>query len=174
VTNFFTGDEHYGDKGIIHYCNRGYSSPESMNKDIIHRNNSVVKPGDTVYHLGDLTFNNDLNLIRDILKQLYGTHILILGNHDRIHPFELVEAGFQSVHTALTLNIQGFTIILAHDPSIWTVVPQGTIFICGHIHCLFKSIPDKLVYNAGVDVNNLYPVSFEQILRELNLKEIKK
>ncbi len=169
MTIFFTADEHYGDKGIIEYCNRGYPSPDLMNKDIIYKNNLTVKPGDTVYHLGDITFNNDLHLIRDIVKQLHGTHVLILGNHDRIYPFDLVEVGFQSVHTALKLNLQGFDVILAHDPSIWTVVPQGTVFICGHIHCLFKSIPEKLVYNAGVDVNNFYPVSFEQILQELNL-----
>jgi len=105
VTNFFTGDEHYGDKGIIRYCNRGYSSPKKMNEDIIFRNNSVVKPEDTVYHLGDFTFNNDLNLIRDILKQLNGSHVLILGNHDKIDPFSLIDAGFMSVHTALTLKI---------------------------------------------------------------------
>lgn len=169
MTIFFTGDEHYGDKGIIGFCDRGYSSPDLMNKDIIYRSNLTIKPNDTVYHLGDFTFNSDLNLIKDILKQLHGTHILILGNHDKINPFDLIEVGFQSVHTSLTLNIQGFDIILAHDPSVWTVVPQGTIFICGHVHRLFKSIPDKLVYNAGVDVNDFYPVSFEQILKELNL-----
>lgn len=169
MTLFFTADEHYGSKGIIHFCNRGYSDPTIMNQDIIYKHNSVVGLNDTVYHIGDITFDSDEKLIKSILKQLNGTHILILGNHDKSNPFDLIEAGFRSVHTSLELIIDVYNVVLAHDPSIWTVVPPDTIFICGHIHKLFRSFPDKLVVNAGVDVHNFYPISFKQILEELKL-----
>ena len=167
MTTFFTADEHYGDEGIIYFCDRGYPNPIIMNQDIISRHNSVVKPKDTVYHIGDVTFNSDIKLIKNILIQLNGTHILILGNHDNCNPFEFIEAGFRSVHTSLELEIDAYKVILAHDPCIWTVVPKRTIFICGHIHNLFRSIPDKLVVNAGV--HDFFPISFKQVLEELGL-----
>lgn len=177
MAKFFTADEHYDDdEGILKYCNRPFANGIHMVSDIIHRHNEYVKPEDEVYHIGDFTFKNpaDISFISSILRALNGTHILILGNHDTTNPFKLVGAGFRSVHTSLELEIDAYRVILAHDPSIWTVVPERTIFICGHIHKLFKSIPDKLVVNAGVDVHDYFPISFKQVLEELGLSLPKK
>jgi len=173
MTNYFTGDEHFDDDGgILKFCGRPFANGGQMINDIIHRHNEIVKPDDIVYHVGDFFFKDpaDISLISSIVRSLNGTHILILGNHDKTDPFKLVSAGFRSVHTSLELVIDGRRVIIAHDPSVWTVVPSGVIFIHGHIHKLYKSIPTQKAVNVGVDVWDYYPVSFEQILIELNLR----
>ncbi|MFW9871498.1 MAG: metallophosphoesterase family protein [Candidatus Thorarchaeota archaeon] len=171
MTIFFTADEHYNNKEIIKYCNRGVNNKNEMNQMLISRHNSVVRnKSDIVYHVGDFTFDEGKGCICEIMKQLNGTHILILGNHDKLNPFEYIDAGFQSVHTSLQVTVGKQKMLLAHDPSIWTVVwPNTTIFICGHIHKLFKSIPDRLAVNVGVDVWDYTPVSLTQIFSLLGL-----
>lgn len=53
-----------------------------MNEVIIDNWNSVVSPGDTVYHLGDVALGQiDKSLA--CVSRLNGYKILILGNHDR-------------------------------------------------------------------------------------------
>ena len=61
-----------GDKNIwlasdTHFCHdrafvyepRGFSCIGDMNEAIVERWNSVVKPGDIVYHLGDVMLNDN-------------------------------------------------------------------------------------------------------------------
>jgi calcineurin-like phosphoesterase family protein len=56
-----------------------------MNEMIVHNWNAIVRPDDTVYHLGDVA----LGPIEDSLKyigRLNGHKILVVGNHDRMFP----------------------------------------------------------------------------------------
>lgn len=173
MTLFFTADEHHGHPNIIEYCNRPFKNEQRMTRELISRHNSVVTENDIVYHLGDFAFAGPdrANYVRSILNKLNGTHILILGNHDQIKPFNLVNAGFMSVHTSLSLTISNYDIVMAHDPSIWTSIPGSkTIFLHGHIHELYKSIKDKRVVNVGVDVWDFYPVPLIRILKKLELE----
>jgi len=174
MTDYYTADEHYGHDEIIIHCRRPYKNNQRMTRDIIKRHNSVVKDGDTVHHIGDYAWAGPerANYVEQLVRRLNGTHILILGNHERIAPFKFVEAGFQSVHTSLTKRIGDFDVVMAHDPSIWNCVSNMDplpIFLHGHIHNVWKSIPKKRMVNVGVDVWDFYPVSFEQILKELGL-----
>ena len=55
-----------------------------MNKDIVEKWNRKVKPTDTVYILGDMFFKfQDIQYVKDTLKKLNGTKILVKGNHDK-------------------------------------------------------------------------------------------
>ncbi len=166
---FFTSDQHYGHAEIVTYCNRPYRNTQVMTRDIVKKHNSVVEEEDMVYHVGDFAFAGPdrISYVQNLLDRLNGTHILILGNHDHINPMKLVDAGFRSVHTSLEIIVDGKDVVMAHDPSIWNVVPIGPIFICGHIHNLFKTIPGKNIVNAGVDVWDFFPASFEQIMDAL-------
>jgi calcineurin-like phosphoesterase family protein len=81
VTIFFSSDHHFGHKNILKYQpNRIYSDVEEMNLDMVAKWNSVVKPTDTVYYLGDFSLS-----VPDMQKWtplLNGHKILIPGNHD--------------------------------------------------------------------------------------------
>ena len=56
--NFFTSDLHFGHANVIEYCNRPFTSVSDMNGELIRRWRQVVSAGDTVYVLGDFSFEN--------------------------------------------------------------------------------------------------------------------
>ena len=173
---WFTADEHYFHKNVCKedFFKSGFRRPwpteHKMRNGIIERHNSVVNPGDTVIHGGDFAFTSNLMIdrLRPILDKLNGNHILVLGNHDEIKPFKYINIGFTIVATSFIMELDNrWNIVINHDPSVRCVVPKETIFLCGHIHDLFKSIPDKLTVNIGVDVWDYYPINLTHIMGEL-------
>lgn len=159
---WFTGDHHFGHPDIIDSCHRPWNNPQKMDRGIISRYKSVVQEEDTVYFLGDLTVRGHQyqNYLEFLVDQLPGRKILILGNHDKFNPFTYVELGFESVHTALEVP----PYILCHDPAAAIIRPEVT-WLCGHVHTLFKRV--KNVLNVGVDQWGFYPVSEEEIRKEV-------
>jgi calcineurin-like phosphoesterase family protein len=134
-----------------------------MNSCLVEKHNSVVKDGDTVYHIGDFSlYTDNLPLMKHCLKYLNGKHHLILGNHDTLKPWEYIDIGFLTVHTALELHTEYGNFVLGHDPAI-SVINKDWKFLCGHIHDLFCKI--KNVVNVGVDVWDFKPVSAEEIIK---------
>lgn len=154
---YFTADEHYDDINIITYCNRPFKTVEDMNKRLIYKHNLTVNDDDTVYHIGDFSLNKH-NL--HIVKLLKGKHHLILGNHDKLIPWEYVDKGFLTVHTTLEINTEYGNFILGHDPSL-SIINKKWRFLCGHVHDLFVKI--KNTVNVGVDVWSYKPVSLNEI-----------
>ena len=79
---FFTSDTHFGHEGIIRHISRPFPDSFTMDGELVRRWNSVVRPGDTVYHLGDLSFKG-VGYTAHILEQLNGDIHWVLGNHDK-------------------------------------------------------------------------------------------
>ena len=78
---YITSDFHFGhDKPFI-WKDRGFSSVEEMNETLISNFNSIVKPEDHVYILGDLTLG-DLKTGLAAIARLNGCLHIIRGNHD--------------------------------------------------------------------------------------------
>lgn len=156
---WFTADQHFDHFNIIEYCHRPFKNSGIMERQLIHNFNQLVDENDTVYHVGDFSMHTESNKyrVKTILNKLKGKHILIMGNHDQMKPFSYVKAGFLEVHTSLSLGINFY---LAHDPA-WAVMNENLIWLCGHVHQLFKQV--KNVINVGVDVWDYKPVSLYQI-----------
>ena len=55
---WFSADYHFSHKNIIEYTNRPFSDITEMDNTIVENHNSVVKPNDHVYFLGDFSFQN--------------------------------------------------------------------------------------------------------------------
>lgn len=169
---FFTADEHYRHRNIAEYCGRPWKSTAQMEQKLIFEHNRVVGKEDEVFHLGDFAFvsRQDSMRVKSIVEKLNGTHHLILGNHDEIKPFTYVKCGFESVHTAFWFEVDEYSFVLAHDPSIYTVFQNDheTVVLVGHIHNLFQHmLPERRIINVGVDVWDYKPVSLEEILELL-------
>ena len=52
---FITSDLHFGHKNILEYDKRPFSSIEEHDESLIENWNSLVRPQDLVYCLGDIT-----------------------------------------------------------------------------------------------------------------------
>ena len=88
---WFTSDTHYSHRNSMRYCGRPFLTVGKCDEEMIKRWNKVVAPEDTVYHLGDVSMHTAP--IKRILPQLNGKKILIIGNHDTIHPYFIKTRG---------------------------------------------------------------------------------
>ena len=59
MTVHFTADTHFGHANIIRHCSRPFGSVDEMYEAIMATWNAVVKPGDTVWHVGDFAAVKD-------------------------------------------------------------------------------------------------------------------
>lgn len=168
---WFTSDTHFNHSKIIEYCYRPYSSVEEMNRDLIARWNARVKPGDIVYHLGDVALGQFTEL-PPIIAQLNGDIELSLGNHDR-NAERMIGVGIKSAVRQRIVTLGNTKLWLAHVPSdnseddrgLKRPEPEGPydIELCGHVHSAWKT--KHGIINVGVDVWDLQPISLEDILR---------
>jgi calcineurin-like phosphoesterase family protein len=79
TNQFFTGDSHFGHALMLQ--NRPFASTDEMDYFLIDAWNSVVRPDDIVWHLGDFSYHN-ADRTASIFSQLKGRKRLVLGNHD--------------------------------------------------------------------------------------------
>ena len=78
---YLTSDWHFGHDREFIWKARNYSSVEEMNEDQIDKINSLIKPEDDLYVLGDLMLG-DTDKGMEYVKRLNGNLHIILGNHD--------------------------------------------------------------------------------------------
>jgi len=123
-----------------------------MNRELKDRWNAIVKPRDTVRHLGDFALGKT-HLWPDFLKKLNGYKILIRGNHDGNPRVMKEKVGFDEVHEEL--EWEGWW--LRHKPE-----KTNKPMLCGHVHERWTRIQD--VINVGVDVWDYRPVTLNQLL----------
>lgn len=180
---WFTSDTHFNHNAILNFCNRPFDTIEEHDQQLINNWNSVVKPDDTVFHLGDFCFGGRPKW-QSIIEQLNGHIILILGNHDFKQLTQGIEALFDYVTQQMKIQIGTRTVYLNHFPflcfangNIQTYKENYNIQLFGHIHSGPKSTSEDLSrcsilyptqYDVGVDNNNLTPVSWNQIKQTIN------
>lgn len=84
---WFISDTHFNHRNIAGDAwgshGRNFNSVSEMNELMIQRWNEVVRPGDKVYHLGDVVFG-DKSWMSINWPRLMGSKRLIVGNHDDI------------------------------------------------------------------------------------------
>lgn len=162
---YVISDTHFNHKNIIQYENRPFADVEEMNKTMIARWNSVVKPEDTVIHLGDVGLGSEASL-KEIIPQLNGTKILIKGNHDRKSNHFFLCCGFSAVYHTMVINYQGKVIFFSHCPeSRRGDGNKYDIHLFGHVHS--KGFLEDVYRNGAcmcVERWNYYPISLDAIL----------
>ena len=89
---------------------RPFTSTEEMDETMVDNWNRVVRPQDTVYHLGDVVI---ARRCLETVKRLNGRKILIRGNHDIFKDKDYYEAGFEQIH-GVRVFVDKF--ILSHIP----------------------------------------------------------
>ena len=151
---FFTSDEHYGHKNIIKFCNRPYDSVDEMNQDIIDKFNSVVPSNGLTIHAGDFLLGKSVKS-QDIISSLAGRHIFIKGSHDKW-------SDGASHHEIIELTIDKQPIIICHYAMrVWARSHYNSWHLYGHSHGGLP--PEGKSWDIGVDSNDFYPLSYDDI-----------
>ena len=180
---FWTSDTHFYHNNILKYCNRPFESVEAMNEVLVANWNSVIKPDDHIYHLGDVCFGNveKWNWCLEP-ERLNGRFHLIIGNHDLdrlFRPGTMIER-FETIEFQHELLIEGWTVIMNHFPfrSFSDNFDHKIIQLFGHIHSGpgefgnvlpegYELLPNQ--YDVGVDNNGYIPISWAQVKERMGL-----
>ena len=176
---FVTSDTHFGHNKEFLYKNRGYSSPEEMNEDMINIINSTVGEDGILLHLGDFCLNTTSEQYYDILSRLKIKEIWMLwGNHN--NPIQKSYGGTREQITAFNKGIfirylnHYFTFrkgkkvfVCFHFPiSVWDSVNYGSMHLCGHSHgnYLISRPEDKTrkILDCGWDIHSK-PLTMQEI-----------
>lgn len=167
MTTFFTSDTHFHQRAQAE--RRGFATVDDMHDTIVRDWNARVQPGDTVYHLGDLSFAG-YERTEAIVKQLHGHIHIIPGNHDqekllsrlslalslgppgtrlRLMP-PLMDLKVSRPLPDGTSDVDRFT--LCHFPlMVWNRSHYGAMHLHGHSHGNLKVTGNPRMMDVGVD-----------------------
>ena len=143
-----------------------FDTVEQMNECMLDNWNSVVKPGDIVYHLGDVMMGNKEEF-KKYWKQLNGSKRLIVGNHDDIKWMAQNELFTKILMWRMFTE---FGLLLSHVPIHESGLRRGSptdetapmlLNIHGHIH----QNPSPTEHHRCVCVEqiNYTPINIEEV-----------
>ncbi len=168
---FFTADTHLWHTYATKL--RGFIDPMTMNDAVINAWNQVVKPSDTVFHLGDFCFSGTAKSL-DILDWLNGRIHLVKGNHDQ-GLGRRVRDRFVSVQDYLELDMimdgKKTRVVLMHYPlREWNHHHDGSLHLHGHTHGNMDSLGRSM--DVGIDACRGVPMLFDDIAPGLASRDI--
>ncbi len=166
---FLISDTHFGHANILKFKNwdgkplRVFNDVDHMNEHMVERWNSVVRPQDKVYHLGDVLVKGSN---WKILERLQGHKRLILGNHDYPN-MRLYQPYFEDIYSSRLIDKFLMTHIPVHIASLGRAIAN----IHGHTHGSAEGHFGKQYFNVSVEVIDYTPIAFED-LKKLALKRL--
>jgi len=179
-------DTHFNHSNILNFTDdkgdpiRVFADSQEMDEIMIQRWNEVVRPGDKVYHLGDVVMGNDQEgWMKKHWPRLMGQKRLIVGNHDNI---KMLACGGFFAKVEMWRVFKEFGLLLSHVPlhpsslgrakngdgykMTMTVNGNKETFDCalnvhGHIHQ--QKSPAGPYKCVCVEQTNYYPVNIEEL-----------
>jgi calcineurin-like phosphoesterase family protein len=161
---FFISDTHFGHKNILTFepVARPFVNLEEMHDVLVTQWNSVVKPTDKVYHLGDFAFGRSYIGVAALLN---GKKRLILGNHDKYPAADYLRY-FENVYGMIYYD----QCLLSHMPAHTHGLGQRHMLnIHGHLHSnavmqdKLYHIEDRNYFNVSCERIHLTPISYDAI-----------
>lgn len=164
---YIISDTHFYDERIISYEDRPFKDCEDMRVKLISNWNQIVDESDTVFHLGDFASEKcSKELLKELIFQLNGKKILILGNHDLNYSCkEWQQFGFDQA-IAYPIIYDNF-FMFSHNPLyINNKMPYANIF--GHVHNnpAYKTISSQS-YCVCADRIDFKPLDFQNIKQSI-------
>ena len=174
---YFTSDLHFGHDKEFLWGARGFTSSQEHDEAVIERINSIVKPNDHLFILGDLMLGNDTVSGLRKVKQLNGIKTILAGNHDtetRLQYYRQEHIG--QVEMAMRYQFGKFHFILSHYPTMTANIgddkkPWQRVYnLCGHTHTINPFWHWEFgCYHIELDAHDCYPVSIEHIIEDMKV-----
>ena len=192
---FFTSDTHFRHNQSFIFETRGYKNRYEHDDALIAKINEVVRPEDTLIHLGDFCLNITPPEFNEILARINCQNIAyIWGNHNscirryyedavateydkdiEVYPYAVGKLTYLGYYKELIVN--GHMIVIHHYPIYsWNSMRKGSWCLHGHEHCaVIDHLPDGdggKILDVGWDYYKS-PVSFNEIQKIMHKKQIK-
>lgn len=155
-------DTHFNHSNIIKFCNRPFDNVRHMDEAMVERWNSVVKPQDKIYHLGDVYMKASKGYIENILHRLNGHKRLVLGNHDNGKD-QVLQRYFEKID--VWRMFPEFGLLLTHVPvHHQTLTSKDLKNVHGHTHNNGEPIEHKKSYKCVcVEHIDYTPIHIEEL-----------
>ena len=157
--NWFTSDNHFGHKNIIHHCSRPFVSTAEMDAVMVANWNALVQPDDNVWHIGDFCYKSS-RAPADHLQRLNGHKHLIWGNHDSDQSRSAPGWASSQAYAEITVDDQRM-VLFHYALRTWRWIGRGAIHVFGHSHG--RLLGDRQSCDVGVDAWDFRPVSLSEI-----------
>ena len=182
---YFTSDSHFNHNQKFIYESRGYKNRYEHNDALITKINEVVRPEDTLIHLGDFCLNITPPEFESILSRINCNNIAyIWGNHNscirryyedavtteygkdiEVYPYAVGKLTYLGYYKELIVN--GHMIVIHHYPhQIWNQMQKCSWQLSGHSHYSNPTTrienPDHKILDVGWDGHGK-PLSFPEI-----------
>lgn len=174
---WFTSDLHLMHDKAFLWEPRGFSNQQEMCETIVENWNSVVKPEDTVYDMGDMALS-DVQAAVKYLKKLNGKHFWIRGNHDTNNKVQyIMDYCWDQIYYvgwADVLKEGKYRFYMSHYPTLTTnyddkKFSQHVINLHGHTHQTTNWLhaENPFMYHVGLDSHNNTPVNLDEVLTDI-------
>ena len=189
---YFTSDSHFNHNQKFIYESRGYKNRYEHNDALITKINEVVRPEDTLIHLGDFCLNITPPEFDAILSRINCQNIAyIWGNHNscirryyedavtteygkdiEVYPYAVGKLTYLGYYKELIVN--GHMIVIHHYPhQIWNQMQKSAWQLSGHSHYSNPTTqldhPDNKILDVGWDGHGK-PLSFPEIQKIMMTK----
>jgi len=182
---YFTSDSHFNHNQKFIYESRGYKNRYEHNDALITKINEVVRPQDTLFHMGDFCLNITPPEFESILSRINCNNIAyIWGNHNscirryyedavtteygkdiEVYPYAVGKLTYLGYYKELIVN--GHMIVIHHYPhQIFNQMQKGAWQLSGHSHYSNPTTQldhlDNKILDVGWDGHGK-PLSFPEI-----------
>ncbi len=166
MATWLTSDLHLFHRNIIKYCDRPFCDEYEMNKHIVDTWNSVVKDGDRVIVVGDLTagLSRRDQELKDIIASLRGNKFLVMGNHDHMKQTWYLDAGFSGVSRYIIED----NVLYIHKPR--TEMNVETINVSKKLNP--RLIVHGHIHDLRPELDGHFNVAWDRHLRMIDQEEI--
>lgn len=185
---YFTSDWHVGHANVLVFDERPFTDLDHMHRVLINNYNACVGPEDICYFLGDMGLCKS-DVLAEVVQQLQGTKVLILGNHDK-GATAMRRMGFDVVLNSASIEVAGELVTMTHCPlrgvfredvsgmkgsaggehwhgenrhKLFSIPDFGQFHLHGHTH---KGPEERIAgkqMDVGVRANGYRPVSISAI-----------
>lgn len=195
INHWICSDLHLNHNKEFIYKKRGFNSVDEHNETILNNINTLVKPDDILFSLGDFCLTTTEEQFESFIDRINCKNIyLIWGNHPNpikkiyyreveqmygndidVYPFKYKNIIFVGYH--LECIIQGKYVVLNHFPlEVWENMKDGAYMLCGHSHYTLehtrKDHTDGLTLDCGWEGHNSV-YNFNEIVDIMKSKKIR-